>query len=354
MLKFIHASDFHLDSAFGALTEKQAAARRRESRELGYRLANYVNTHGIDLVLLAGDLFDSGSAFRDTREQLAAALGQMEARVFIAPGNHDHVHPRSPYIATSWPDNVHIFTTPRWEQVELPGLNCVVHGRAFDGPHLERSPLAGLTIPRDGRIHLLCLHGEVGREGRYGPIAPSELAACGAHYAALGHVHACSGLQREGEVYWAYPGCPEGRGFDELGDKGVLAVEVEPEHVSARLIPLCQRRHRIEILTAGQPLPTAQSPDLIRFLVRGECAVPPDVVQMAAQLAPLHFHVEVRDETTLPQDLWARQQEDSLTGLFLRELHRMLDSAGPEERDRLILAARFGLAALEGGEDIRP
>ena len=87
MLKFIHGADFHMDSAFGALTARQAAGRRRESRELGFRLANYVNQNGIDLVLLAGDLFDSASAFRETGEQLAEALGQMEAKVFIAPGS---------------------------------------------------------------------------------------------------------------------------------------------------------------------------------------------------------------------------------------------------------------------------
>ena len=54
MLKFIHAADFHMDSAFGALSASQAASRRRESRELGFRLAEYVNSHEIDLVLLAG------------------------------------------------------------------------------------------------------------------------------------------------------------------------------------------------------------------------------------------------------------------------------------------------------------
>ena len=70
MLTFLHAADSHLDSAFGALTARQAAGRRRESRELGFRLANYVNQNNVDLVLLAGDLFDSGSAFRETGEQL--------------------------------------------------------------------------------------------------------------------------------------------------------------------------------------------------------------------------------------------------------------------------------------------
>ena len=98
MLTFLHAADFHMDSAFGALSARQAAGRRRESRELGFRLSNYVNQHKIGLVLLAGDLFDSGSAFRETGEQLAEALGQMEAKVFIAPGNHDWVGPGSPWL----------------------------------------------------------------------------------------------------------------------------------------------------------------------------------------------------------------------------------------------------------------
>ena len=33
MIRFLHAADFHLDSAFGAPAARQAAARRRESRE---------------------------------------------------------------------------------------------------------------------------------------------------------------------------------------------------------------------------------------------------------------------------------------------------------------------------------
>ena len=111
MLKFIHAADFHLDSAFGALTAQQAAARRRESREVAFRLANYVNSQGISLVLLAGDLFDSAAAYRETGEQLAQALGQMEAKVFIAPGNHDWYGSGSPWLTVSWPENVHIFSS---------------------------------------------------------------------------------------------------------------------------------------------------------------------------------------------------------------------------------------------------
>ena len=86
-VKIVHAADFHLDSAFGALSAEQARQRRRESRELLTRLCNYVNQNGVDLVLLAGDLFDSDTTYRETLEALSEALGAMRARVFIAPGN---------------------------------------------------------------------------------------------------------------------------------------------------------------------------------------------------------------------------------------------------------------------------
>ena len=91
MLKFIHAADFHLDSPFAALPPGRAAERRRESRELPFRLADYVNAHGVELVLLAGDLFDSAAPYRETGEALAEALGRMNARVFAAPGDRKSV-----------------------------------------------------------------------------------------------------------------------------------------------------------------------------------------------------------------------------------------------------------------------
>ena len=56
-VKIVHAADFHLDSAFGALSAEQARQRRRESRELLTRLSNYVNQNGVDAPLQTGLLF---------------------------------------------------------------------------------------------------------------------------------------------------------------------------------------------------------------------------------------------------------------------------------------------------------
>ena len=359
MLKLIHGADFHLDAPFAALPADKARQRRAEQRELLGRLADLAEGEGAHLVLLSGDLLDGGETYQETVEALARTLGEIRAPVFIAPGNHDWYGPRSPYAGTVWPDNVHIFTSGQVEAVELPDLGCVVHGAAFTAPQADRSPLAGFSAPWDGRIHLMALHGEVGGQGRYGPVDPADIAASGLAYLALGHVHACSGLQRTGETFWAYPGCPEGRGFDETGEKGVLAVTVaDGGAVSARLVPLARRRYEIvEADVTGAEsaetalrsvLPAAPSEDCCRIVLTGRRDFPaPDLAALTALAEPFYFSVSLRDRTAEKRDLWERAGEDSLTGLTLRAL----EALEGEERD---LAARFALAALEHGEDPCP
>ena len=353
MLKLLHAADLHLDSPFAGLSAEQSA-RRRELRELPLRLADLAHELGVQLVLLPGDLFDGQRVYPETVEALKAALEKMGAPVFISPGNHDCLHPRSPYTDGAWPENVHIFTDSALSAVELPELNCVVHGCAFTAPHREDDPLAGFAAPRDGRAHLLCIHGEVAESGSYAPISQKSLAASGVRYAALGHVHAASGLQLAGATAWAYPGCPEGRGFDECGEKGVSLVTLDGDTVSAQFIPVCRRQYRIEEVELRDDLTFPPSDDLVRLILRGEQSRPAPLDELHRTWKDSFFHLELRDETTLPQDLWARVEEDSLTGLFLRAMKARLDGAAEEEKNTLMLALRFGLAALEGREDICP
>ena len=43
MVKVLHAADFHLDSAFGALSEERSRQRRQECRRLVDRMVDYAN-----------------------------------------------------------------------------------------------------------------------------------------------------------------------------------------------------------------------------------------------------------------------------------------------------------------------
>lgn len=364
MLKLIHAADLHLDAPFASLPPERAAERREEQRELLERLCDAAE--GADLLFLAGDVFDSDRPYYETTKALARALGRLSCPVFVAPGNHDFWSARSPWSATAWPDNVHIFKTGVIESVELPDLGCVVHGCAFTAPYRDDSPLASFTAPADGRLHLGILHGDAEGKGRYGSLSAGEIGESGLTYLALGHVHACSGMQKAGGTYWAYPGCPEGRGFDELGDKGALCVTLDGPHVSAEFLPLAKRRYEIltvDVSGTEEPdaaleaaLPVGAEQDIYRVLLVGESGVKGmDLARLEALAASRFYSVSLRDNTRVRRDLWARSAEDSLTGLFLRQMRQRREDA-ETDTDRALVekAVRFGLAALENGEDCCP
>ena len=356
MIKIIHGADFHLDSPFSGLTPDRAIQRRGEQRALLDRLAGLAREKDADLVLLAGDLLDSERVYRETAQALRASLAAIPCPVFISPGNHDFYSPRSVWATLDWPENVHIFTSSALERVETPAYT--LWGRAFTDAHQDTSPLEGLEVPGDGKLHLACLHGEVDPMGHYGPISRGDIAASGLDYLALGHIHQAAGPQKEGGTFWAYPGCPEGRGFDELGEKGVLYVEAEPGRVAALFIPLAKYRYEIaaveitgaaDLLSAIRAAVPERRENLIcRVILTGE-GEKPDLTALDRALSPEFFGLTLIDRTRLPQDLWARREEDGLAGLFLQA---MWDKFQAEPDNPLWqMAARYGLAALEGGEE---
>lgn len=359
MLKFIHAADFHLDSAFAALPAGRAVERRRESRELAFRLADYVNSHGVRLVLLAGDLFDSAAPYRETGEALAEALGRMNAQVIAAPGNHDWYGPGSPWLTVKWPENVHIFDRDIMTSVDLPELGVTVHGAAFTGPERGDSFLAGFTAPEDGRVHIGLLHGEIDpAEERYDPLRREEIAASGLAYLALGHIHKRGEPKTYGGTLCAWPGCVEGRGFDELGEKGFYEGVIDGGTVSVAFVPFARRRYEIlDVDVTGRSpreavesaLPENTAEDLYRLRLTGETGEGgADAKTLETALAGRFYALEVQDHTRVGEDVWARAGEDSLRGLFLRELRAKWDAARDDaERDHIARAVRFGLAALD-------
>ena len=359
MIRILHAADLHLDSPFSGLTPEEARRRRRESRRLPERLADLVLARGVDLVLLAGDLFDGERVYPETLEALRAALARMGCPVVIAPGNHDPYISGSPYARGNWPENVHIFRESALKALEFPDLGCTVYGAAFTDTLRTDAALDCPAADSGQPLRLLCLHGEIDRQdSRYGPVLSGQLEAWGFHYAALGHIHACSGLQRGRRTCWAYSGCTEGRGFDETGEKGVLLCEVDEKGATAAFLPLEGiRYHSLSVDVTGvsccaaleSALADAGERDICRVRLTGECESAPDLRELERRFAPRCCRLELRDETRPAAAVWAEEGEETLRGLFLRELRRQYDAAADEaQREKILLAVRFGLAALDG------
>lgn len=310
------------------------------------------------MLLLAGDLLDSTGAYAETAVMLREVFASLDCPVFIAPGNHDYYCAASPYARMALPENVHIFRGGM-ECVELPELGVRVWGAGFTDA-VAPPPLRSFHADGgDGLLNLGVLHGDLGAPGsRYGPISESDVAESGLDYLALGHVHTYSGLLKFGGTWCAYPGCPEGRGFDECGEKGILYLELEKGGCRAEFIPVCCRQYMVltaEADNIAAALPGGTENHICRLVLTGETDAAPDLTALYQQLSPRFYALQLRDRTTLRRDIWEAAEQDSLRGLFLRRMRKNYDSAATEaEKERVVQAVRWGLAALDGGEAVYP
>ena len=363
-LKLLHAADLHLDSAFEALGTGKAAIRRAEQRRLLSALADLAVAEDVDLVLLSGDLLDSGSTYFETGEELLRCLRQIQAPVFIAPGNHDPYVSGSPYLRLRFPENVHIFTENAVRSIALPELNARVYGAAFTDRHSPALLAEFRAAEEPGVRQILCLHGEVGNKASlYDPITVEELGASGLDYAALGHIHTASGLLRAGKTWYSWPGCPEGRGFDECGEKTVNLVTLDDDG-GCELKTACIATRRYEQMTVdvtgADPLLAIHTlladdtvRDVYRITLTGETDTAPDLRRLYQNLSEMFFELQLRDETHIRRDIWESAGEDSLRGIFLKKLLTRYEEAGSErEKQQIEQAARWGLAALNNAEEV--
>ncbi len=348
MIKFIHAADFHLDSAFSNLSLEQAKERRKEQRQA---LADFAKAcEGYDFVLLAGDLFDGDQVYLDTVEALKSCFASIAVPIYIAPGNHDPMKEDSPYFREDWGENVHIFKKQEIERIELPG--CDLYGAAFTQGNWE--PLKNFTVADPMRLNILLLH--TGAE--YNPITVEQIAGSGLDYLALGHVHSAD-IRKEGDTTYAYSGCLMGTGFDECGKKGLLRVRLSKFACEPEFYPLEARRYEILEVELGEDpvqsiltaLPGDSEEHLFSITLYGRALDRP-LSELKEELSKHCYSVELYDKTDRRGDLWNGMEEDTLRGEFLKELHLRWEQADSEQEKEQIRGAAQLLRDLMDGREV--
>ena len=356
-MKILHSADFHLDSAFSGRSPEAVSYLRQQLLKIPGKLAALCRQEQCDMMLLSGDLFD-GEWTAEGVHALRAALAEAAVPVFISPGNHDFCTTGSPWLAESWPENVHIFTKPAIESVAVPGLDCRIYGAGFAA--MDCSPLLeDFHTEGTETYHIAVLHGDpLQKKSPYNPITQAQVAASGLHYVALGHVHKC-GSFHAGNTLCAWPGCPMGRGYDELEEKGVLLVTLE-DTASAEFIPLDTPRFydlEAEIMTdpisaVADLLPAVGNENFYRITLTGEWDHI-DLPNIAGQF-PQFPNLELRERTVPVTDLWGCVGEDSLEGMYFGLLHSALADADEKEQEIITLAAKISRRILDGREVVLP
>ena len=356
MIKFLHAADLHLDSPL--VSAQDPALRRAALRQTARRIFDLAEREAVDIILLAGDLFDNASPFADTVELIKMLTRKAGVSVFIAPGNHDCCRAGSAYLDEDWGENVHIFKKANLEKVCLGELGLSVWGSAFVNEEKYGDTLENFSVD-DENINIVLLHAELANSNsKYCPVTLNSIDASGADYVALGHIHKfASGTTPSGAV-WAQPGCPEGRGFDETGDKGVIIGEIEKGSVKLRFEKICSLRYfDIEVtLDCGddpvekclEAVKTCGANDICRITLAGESAGVDHLAIKTALRDHCALH-SLKDTTRPSKAMFEDALDQSLKGRFLAQMKQAWESA-PTEKEKLsaALALRFGLAALEG------
>lgn len=352
-MKILHSADWHLDAPMQGHSQQQSDELRRQLRTVPEKVAKLCRVENCDLLLLAGDLFD-GEYTKDSLDAVRASLESLDIPVIITPGNHDFCGENSPYVKENWPDNVHIFREPDISSLYFPELDCRVYGAGYesmDCPGL----LKDFHVQSDARWHVGVLHGEAAvPSSNYCPITKPQIQESGLAYLALGHIHK-AGTLRAGDTLCAWPGCPMGRGFDELGAKGVLLVELERE-VRTAFVPLdTPRFYDEEAEVDGEPLdavaallPGVESSDFYRITLTGYCNGV-DIPVITAKF-PHIPNLQLRDKTLPQTDLWSNTDQDTLEGVYFSLLKEAVESENETLSRRARLAAQISRRILDGQE----
>ncbi len=351
MIKLLHSADWHLDSPIQGRTPQQTQLLHQALLRLPQQIAATAMAQGCDLMLLSGDLFD-GPASAESIAALRTALEEVRIPVFIAPGNHDPLN--SVWSSHIWPDNVHIFTGSTIESIVPEGLNCRIYGAAFAGAE-SPSMLKEFRADCSEQYAIGILHGDPTQANSpYCPITADQVASSNLDYLALGHIHKGDSFHA-GKTLCAWPGCPMGRGYDELGEKGVLIVTLDSQ-VQARFLSLdTPRFYDLECdvqadaaAALERMLPAVGNSDFYRITLIGESA-PLDLDALAKQLDRFP-NLTLRDRTVPPLDIWGSAGEDSLEGIYFDMLRQQLG----DHPDTAALAARISRQILEGLEVTLP
>ncbi|MGN0605413.1 MAG: exonuclease SbcCD subunit D [Oscillospiraceae bacterium] len=369
-VKILHCADIHIGAQNYYLRTK-AKQRRSEILATLEKIVHICRDENIELLLIAGDMFDSNHVETAAIKQVKHLFAEIpDTRIFIAAGDHDYITSDSPYVNSTWPDNVYVFRSVL-EHIDIPEKNVRVWGASLSTPYLENSLIHNVNVPDDGVINIMVMHGEFVSENqssRYNPITKSALSYSCMDYVALGHMHTSSSIHTAGKTHFAYSGCIESQGFDETGLKGVYTGYVSKGSCNLSFRPVQYRicltmqvditglRTQSEIIDEvyrqmKSVYGEKYTENIYRVTFSGtlhdSSAV--DFVQIEKELSENIFFVQVRNYTRPDVDLEELASEMTLKGLFVKKMLAAINSANSIiERNNIEKAMYLGLRAFDG------
>ena len=357
-MKFVHIADMHFDAPFTSLNSKEnlGEKRRLEQRNAFKKVIDFIEKNGVEYFFIAGDLYEQEYVKKSTIDFITKEFNRIpNTKIFITPGNHDPYLKNSYYATHDFGDNVMVFLSPKVEKYEDENVN--VYGMAFNDFYMNSSELESVNVPFSNKLNILVAHcdlnGSKDEDGfSYNPVLESKLNGLGFDYIALGHVHK-NNIENKNKIY--YPGSTISLGFDELGSHGMIAGDITKSGFSMEFVELDDRKfEEIEIAVDGLNSKEELAEKILdryindmtmyKIVLVGRRNFEIDT-RLLLQMVSHDNILKIKDCTNLAIDLGHIALQDTLKGMFVREVCKMYEQGLCSEKEYQ-KAIEIGLEAM--------
>lgn len=363
-MKLLHTSDLQLDAPFTFLGE----GGQRHRQQLLATFSSIVElSEGVELLLLAGDLFDSNRPLQSTIDLVTHALGKLSVPVCILPGNHDFYDEKSVYHRVVFPSNVTIFTDEINEKT-FPDLDLTVYGNAITEKDSRESPLKNIQAKESKGWQIALAHGNLVVGAVKNPLRPitlEEIAESGMDYIALGDWHSY-GDYSQGKVKAVYCGSPEPMAFDQVEAGYVAQVTLDDGRVEVeklRVGRIDTRRVEVDVTGHNQAaveellLEQADPDRMLEVILKGlhEIGTVIDPIMLEEKLSDRVYALRIQDQShvQLKDPSLDDFPEQHVIGKFVDIMSQRISAAQDEaEISKLERALQIGVALLQGKDVI--
>ena len=366
-VKILHCADLHIGAAESFLGAR-AESRQAETLITFEKIINKARENAVQILLIAGDLFNSNDISKSLVDRVFECFSSIpDTKIVYAAGNHDPLSLDSPFKKYKAPENVFVLDTKDCF-VEFSDINTRVYGKSFKEVYMQGTPRFSISTDSDF-INIMCIHGELRSDlgSDYNSITSEFIENSGMDYIALGHIHKRTDISKIGNTYLSYCGCPEGQGFDELGEKGVYLGEVSKGTCNLQFVSIAKRMHLCESIDIGdsttsadiadniinflkQKYPDSYTENLYKIILLGEVSEETviSIPEITSRLNDTVYFAKVRNKTEIKVDFELLAREKTLKGIFVKNMLAKIDVADDSEKPKFKAALDLGLKAFSG------
>ncbi|OYY93851.1 MAG: DNA repair exonuclease [Hydrogenophilales bacterium 28-61-23] len=346
MVKLLHTADWQIGKLFGQFEPEDAALLAEARFKTVERIAALATEHKVDLVLVAGDVFDAQGVADKTIHRLFNALQGYAGPWLLIPGNHDAALSESVWTRAARlhaiPANARVCLTPEPVLFEAIGVAVLPAPLTQRNTHTDLTETFAATETPAGLLRVGLAHGSVQgilAEGidSSNPIAAGRAEQAGLDYLALGDWH---GAKQVDARTW-YSGTHETDRFKANDSGQALLVELVGPGAPPVVTQLATGQYRW--LTETLALQVPSDLELARQRIAG--FGPADVVQL-----------NLAGRTDLDGDRRLREAIEQARGkarCLLADLSALRLEPTPEDIDALHADGYLGevVAELQADQD---